>query len=183
MWGVIAVQLAAFVALPYVYYNSVEINGRSLALETCKGQTNLMLEVLTEYKGITEGQKASALFSQLFTILSTTSLFLAEMACYIIMFIYLFRHDKSALKKGILTKDYVTKRNKTNTLTLTGQAIVSVMEILLGFIGGSTMNLGKAFGLDRTDFPIVIIVLSAGISVATFMTSPELRRHFSQKKA
>ncbi len=138
----------------------------------------MMADLIMLHRGLTDDLRSEAFISQLIIIIALGGLYLAELICYIVLFVHLYKSDISALKKGIITMDSVVQRHKKNALTLSGQAVVSFIEIMLPIIGVLMMSLGKLFGLDQTYSPIVILVTSSGISVATIVTSPELRRHF-----
>ena len=178
MWLTILVEVVAFVAIPYFYHKAYQITGKSLLYGVCHGQTPLMGEILFAYRGLTAELSAKALMIQVLLIVAVGGLFLAELICYIMLYAHVYKGDESALKKGIAKKDSVEKRHKKNMMTFSGQALVSVFELMLIFVGVGMMSMGSMFGIDKTYAPIALIVISAGISVATFIASPELRRHF-----
>ena len=87
----------------------------------------------------------------------------------------------------IITKIFslqaIKSRTKKNVITLTGQIISFVLEILIPLICELLLTKFGSNGyiiIEPAGIPIIVIFGTTLIAVAQFITSPELRRFYFQ---
>ena len=73
-------------------------------------------------------------------------------------------------------------RHRKNVITLTGQASSFAIETVLAAFAVVTINSENVFGLERATYVVVMPVISSTLAVMMFATSPELKRHYWEKK-
>ena len=107
-------------------------------------------------------------------------LILLELLIYLWIIYHLWKHDKENEKEKIITIKMREQRNQKNIVTLKGQMITFVVEMLYSTYL-AVHNVYSPFG-DASIVPIMLIVLSTSVSVVQIMTSHEMvrfiKRHF-----
>ena len=122
------------------------------------------------------------LYKALRTIAGVTIRFfiLLELLIYLWIIYHLWTHDKENEKEKIITVKMREQRNQKNIVTLKGQMITFVVEMLYSTYL-AVHNVYSPFG-DASIVPIMLIVVSTTISVVQLMTSHEMmrfiKRHF-----
>ena len=103
-----------------------------------------------------------------------------ELTCYIISFGYLIYHDNT-IAISVLTQDVINQRNKRNAITMVGQLVTWIVEILyvvLQFIFALKGNMGEmreiASIIKTLDFFLIPLV--------QIVTSPPLKRFLLKNK-
>ena len=82
----------------------------------------------------------------------------------------------------IFSLQAIKSRTKKNVITLTGQIISFVLEILIPLICELLLTKfgSNAYIIEPAGIPIIVIFGTTLIAVAQFITSPELRRFYFQ---
>ena len=102
-------------------------------------------------------------------------LILGEVFIYCRIVYCLTKKNESMQSEGLITKNMQHQRYKKNVITLSGQIITFIVEILC-----SIFILFQVIYFDLTDpslMPLLVITVSSIISGTQFVSSPELRRY------
>lgn len=144
----------------------------SNSFEYCNGYTKTLSLAIAESQGIVH-KRASTWDSVAFPVI--LACFLTEICCYI----SLYRSLEEKRKTNTATTDDMKQwQHKRNTLTLKGQIIQFVCEIIATVLCAIALILAPA-DFDRMGFVNVMNVLvNAFLTVTYFLASPEMRRHF-----
>ncbi len=145
-------------------------------MEFCHGHSAKMSLILKTYSGITEEDTQEGLRIQTRIFLVGLGLNAIELILYANMFRDLYRHNISMI--GMLSRDIIHRRIKSNVITLGGQAVIFVIEIIANIVLIVLINLFTARGFDQgVILPVTFSILSAVLSVIELLSSPELKNH------
>ena len=118
---------------------------------------------------------------RVFIMLIGRSFILLELLIYLWMIYDLWKHDERSYQEKIITDQMRKERNHKNVITLRGQVITFLIEILFS-VYSATHNLNADF-VDATAYSIALIIGSTIISLVQILTSHEMvrfvKRHFN----
>jgi hypothetical protein len=110
----------------------------------------------------------------------TLSLTLAEIACYIKLYIFIYKKDNGGVK-SLVKASVIHKRNKTNAITLSGQFAGWIMEIWYIVLIG-ILNTIFNFELFREVAPFLKDLAFLLIPMVQIMTSEPIKQFKLNKK-
>ena len=105
----------------------------------CIGQSEKFREVLHNYSTAVGSTKAmSDIFPTICSILTLAFIF-SELACYILLFKHLYKHNEDLLRKKTLPAGEIKRRHKQNAMSFVGQ--------FYGFVVRTVLTIGCLFTL------------------------------------
>lgn len=156
-----------FYALVYAYGSA------PLAMTFCYNKSKTFLEVLTHHENPTNVGHLALMFVLAFQ----QTLGILEFIMYVILFKTLWKHDQTM--KESLSKEHIKSRNKTNVITLVGQAWGFLMEVITLTILLFAINLEMdSVFLQPQIATFYVVIHSTAISVGQFVTSPDMRKFY-----
>ena len=167
-WMVILGVMASF-ALSFDIYGWE----KAILYQYCMNLGHEKVEILHEYN-IEEYN--NFLFKALQVIPGTIvrSLVLLELLIYLWIIYHLWKHDKENCEQNVITQQMRSQRNQKNIITLKGQVITFVIEIVY-FIYIAVHTFNSAF-VDASVMPISLMIISTVTSVVQILTSHEMMR-------
>ena len=109
------------------------------------------------------------------------SFILLELLIYLWMIYDLWKHDERSFKEKLITDQMRKERNHKNVITLRGQVITFLFEILFS-VYSATHSLNADL-VDASAYSIALIIGSTIISLVQILTSHEMvrfvKRHFN----
>lgn len=147
------------------------VSNSALAMQVAKGYSSKMEHILFP----TASKEEKSFGKRLLTIslMCGTMLMLVEMACYITIYIQLYRNDEKM--KTSLSKNTVSYRRKRNVISLSTQAIGLGIEMFCSIVGSLIISFQIA---DATIFFISVSIASATTSLMHVLGSGEMRQYY-----
>ena len=167
-WMVILGVMASFATSFYMYGWD-----KSILYQYCMDEGHEKVEILHQYN-IQEYN--NFLFKALQVIPGTIirSLILLELLIYLWIIYHLWKHDKENCEQKVITQQMRNQRNHKNIITLKGQIITFVIEIVY-FLYIAVHTFDSAF-VDASVMPMSLIIISTVTSVVQILTSHEMMR-------
>ena len=149
--------------------------GYSPLLKFCHGYSTMDYQDYMIQENIPESNMKTGKTIQLGVNVHGMIFVITEFVCYIILFLHLKKHNKSVFQS--LQKEVVNRRSRRNTITLVGNFVTFVIEILYSIF----IHLILRFGAETFApgvIPCIFMCVQALITVTQILTSPELRRFY-----
>lgn len=166
-------QFAIMLGVSVVSLHTAQSYGSSNAHEFCRGYSTTFTHVLMK---MTTEEKENGKRAMFAAILLPQSFVALEFICYLVIYWSLSRTNQSL--SNVVQKDVLKNRAKRNTITLTGQTITFIVEVLYGVLLQVLIHFGKVSGfLGPGDVPATAMVaMMAMVTASQVLSSPELRR-------
>jgi hypothetical protein len=103
-----------------------------------------------------------------------TFLQMTEFSCYLIIYIYIYKHDHTMAKNSVITFDMHISRQKRNSFTLSGQVACFLMEEL--FLGHLLVLNAFGYGFSSKEISFALRVPQFALqTVLQISTSRDIR--------
>ena len=144
----------------------------------CYGLSIEYFSIKLLYDGITEEQTIFAHNIQTGVALMFQNFLLIEAAMNIILYKKLYLNDEAMI--GPLPIEKIQLRHKCSAINLTGQIIAFIVETIVQLLTQvflhSIFAQNSTYGI--TAYPCYIIITSSIVSIAQFVSSPEMKRFY-----
>lgn len=165
--GTLYVLALLFQSMVYAY------GSKPLAMSFCHDKSKTFLEIKAKHDHDTNaGEHALKIY-----VGFLQSLGLLEFLMYVYLFKTLWFHDQKMASS--VSEKIIKKRNKTNVITLSGQAWGFAIETITSIATNLliALNFDSAF-LQPQIAPFYYVMTSTALSVGQFVTSPDMRSFY-----
>ena len=146
----------------------------------CKDIGHEQVETLRNYK-IDDYNNLVYMGTRVFLGLVARSCILLEFLIYLWMIYHLWKHDEQNFKEKIITDQMRRTRNHKNVITLRGQVITFLIEIMYSIY--LVFHNAQADFVDASFTSISLIIVSTILSLVQILSSHEMmrfvKRHFN----
>lgn len=153
-----------------------QMSGTSLSLAFGYGYSMEMGFIIKESQGTDQWTIRTGTRIMTSVTFGGQLLFILEMVCYAKIYLELYKNDQRIGKN--LTPDDILYRKKRNVITLSGQFMTFLIEILTSILMMVTLMFYKNYMVDASLVAICHIVSNSFLSMSYVLTSPELKRHY-----
>lgn len=170
-------SLLMYLPIVAIVWVSIEYTGTALSLEFCNGYSAAMVHIIKEYEGSSKEDidfgmatiRSSLVLGQLVT--------LAELLCYLGIFVHLKRHNERPTLARMITADEIKQRHKKNVITLYGQLAIFLLELVMLTLMTALLSSNQI--LPPGSYSCCWVVTNAiATMVQVGFASPELRRFY-----
>ncbi len=155
-----------------IYFKSMMLSKRSTTLDFCYGgKWNDIVSLDDKIQGI-----------QLKSIIAVQGIFMVIVRTLIYIFLFINVYFQNESMTGIVTKKCLQKRKQRNAVSLAGQMICFVVEIITAIIIVLIIAFGQKLSWLNVEIPSIVIapIQAPVLSLTLILTSPELISHLKK---
>ena len=172
---IIAIEVTIGILLLGVYLEAVALDGwdKIIFYQYCMLENIKSIDVTSLESKVSNDEYLARRLRQ--GIIFVHQLFiLAEFLMYIWLILALWNHDKEKFREGIITPKMREERNRKNVITIKGQIVAFVTELV-----GSALfmiDVSENTSKDPSSVPAIVILHFTIVSVSQLFSSHELKR-------